>query len=153
MRTAASGSLRPGHPQYIMPLPQLGVVHRLLVSAIDLNGERQGYLVVAEAAGRFGELDEVPYVTRLGDDSQRQRWLPGMAAGRLIAAVAMTEPGTGSDLRGIRTTAAPVDGGWDDFDQLTTFCSSSRMSSALAMMPGSASLRRVAGRLPNCDGS
>jgi long-chain-acyl-CoA dehydrogenase len=54
----------------------------------------------------------IPYISRLGNDEQRERWLPGMAAGRLIAAVAMTEPGTGSDLRGIRTTAAPVDGGW-----------------------------------------
>jgi long-chain-acyl-CoA dehydrogenase len=54
----------------------------------------------------------IPYISRLGNDEQRERWLPGMAAGCLIAAVAMTEPGTGSDLRGIRTTAAPVDGGW-----------------------------------------
>ncbi|HEY1698130.1 MAG TPA: GAF domain-containing protein [Trebonia sp.] len=53
------GSLRPGHPQYIQALPQLGIGHQLLVSAIDLSGERQGYLVVAEAAGRFGQLDEV----------------------------------------------------------------------------------------------
>jgi long-chain-acyl-CoA dehydrogenase len=54
----------------------------------------------------------IPYIARLGDDQQRKRWLPGMAAGSLIAAVAMTEPGTGSDLRGIRTTATRADGGW-----------------------------------------
>jgi alkylation response protein AidB-like acyl-CoA dehydrogenase len=54
----------------------------------------------------------IPYIARLGNTEQRERWLPGMAAGRLIAAIAMTEPGTGSDLRGIRTTATPVDGGW-----------------------------------------
>jgi long-chain-acyl-CoA dehydrogenase len=54
----------------------------------------------------------IPYISRLGNAEQRERWLPGMAAGRLIAAVAMTEPGTGSDLRGIRTTAARADGGW-----------------------------------------
>jgi sugar diacid utilization regulator len=52
-------SLRPGRPQYIQALPQLGIGHRLLVSAIDLNRERSGYLVVAEAAGNFGQLDEV----------------------------------------------------------------------------------------------
>jgi sugar diacid utilization regulator len=52
-------TLRPDRPQYIQPLPQLGIDHRLLVSAIDLNGERQGYLVVAEAAGQLGPLDEV----------------------------------------------------------------------------------------------
>jgi sugar diacid utilization regulator len=52
-------ALLPDRPQYIQPLPQLGIGHRLLVSAIGLNGEREGYLVVAEAAGRFGQLDEV----------------------------------------------------------------------------------------------
>jgi sugar diacid utilization regulator len=52
-------NLRPDRPQYIQPLPQLGICHRLLVSAIDLNRQRQGYLVVAEATGHFGQLDEV----------------------------------------------------------------------------------------------
>ncbi|CAN5647600.1 acyl-CoA dehydrogenase family protein [soil metagenome] len=54
----------------------------------------------------------IPYVAQLGSSDQHDRWLPGMAAGSLIAAIAMTEPGTGSDLRGIRTSAAPVDGGY-----------------------------------------
>ncbi|GGY62075.1 acyl-CoA dehydrogenase family protein [Streptomyces omiyaensis] len=47
----------------------------------------------------------VPYFTDLTDDAQKARWLPGIAAGELIVAVAMTEPGTGSDLAGISTTA------------------------------------------------
>jgi alkylation response protein AidB-like acyl-CoA dehydrogenase len=47
----------------------------------------------------------IPYIQDLGTDEQRQRWLPGMADGSLIGAVAMTEPGTGSDLRAIATTA------------------------------------------------
>jgi len=47
----------------------------------------------------------IPYFTDLTDDAQKQRWLPGIAAGELIVAVAMTEPGTGSDLSGIRTSA------------------------------------------------
>jgi len=47
----------------------------------------------------------IPYFTDLTDDEQKQRWLPGIAAGELIVAVAMTEPGTGSDLAGIRTSA------------------------------------------------
>jgi alkylation response protein AidB-like acyl-CoA dehydrogenase len=46
-----------------------------------------------------------PYFTGLADTAQRERWLPGMASGELIVAVAMTEPGTGSDLSGIRTRA------------------------------------------------
>jgi sugar diacid utilization regulator len=52
-------ALQPDRPQYLPPLPQLGLGHRLLVSAIGLNGHRQGYLVVAETAGHFGQLDEV----------------------------------------------------------------------------------------------
>jgi alkylation response protein AidB-like acyl-CoA dehydrogenase len=45
------------------------------------------------------------YLIDLTDDEQKQRWLPGFASGELIGALAMTEPGAGSDLRGIRTTA------------------------------------------------
>lgn len=45
------------------------------------------------------------YVLAYGTPEQQRRWLPGMAAGRLVAAVAMTEPGAGSDLKAIRTTA------------------------------------------------
>jgi alkylation response protein AidB-like acyl-CoA dehydrogenase len=54
----------------------------------------------------------MPYFVGLATPDQRQRWLPGMCAGELIAAIAMTEPSTGSDLRAIRTEARKVDGGW-----------------------------------------
>jgi acyl-CoA dehydrogenase len=46
-----------------------------------------------------------PYVLKCGNEEQRRRWLPGMVRGTTIAAIAMSEPGTGSDLAGIRTTA------------------------------------------------
>ncbi|TMR23205.1 acyl-CoA dehydrogenase [Nonomuraea turkmeniaca] len=46
-----------------------------------------------------------PYVVDLTNDEQKQRWLPGFAGGELITAIAMSEPGAGSDLQGIRTTA------------------------------------------------
>jgi acyl-CoA dehydrogenase len=45
------------------------------------------------------------YLLRFGTEAQKQRWLPGIASGEIIAAIAMTEPGTGSDLKGIRTRA------------------------------------------------
>lgn len=45
------------------------------------------------------------YFIRLGTEDQKRRYLPGMMEGSLIAAIAMTEPGTGSDLKAIRTTA------------------------------------------------
>ena len=47
----------------------------------------------------------VPYLSSLGTTEQKQRWLPGCVSGETITAIAMTEPGAGSDLQGVRTTA------------------------------------------------
>jgi alkylation response protein AidB-like acyl-CoA dehydrogenase len=47
----------------------------------------------------------LPYFLSFANAEQRQRWLPGIASGDLITAVAMTEPGAGSDLAGLRTSA------------------------------------------------
>ncbi len=47
----------------------------------------------------------LPYFLELATEEQKRRWLPGIASGQLITAIAMTEPGTGSDLSGIRTQA------------------------------------------------
>ena len=46
-----------------------------------------------------------PYILRLGTDEQKRRWLPQCASGECILAIAMSEPGAGSDLKAIRTTA------------------------------------------------
>jgi alkylation response protein AidB-like acyl-CoA dehydrogenase len=51
----------------------------------------------------------LPYFLAYADDEQRKRWLPGLATGELMTAIAMTEPGTGSDLAGISTTATRKD--------------------------------------------
>ncbi|WP_369188294.1 acyl-CoA dehydrogenase family protein [Streptomyces sp. R08] len=52
------------------------------------------------------QLDVVlPYFLAYADRDQRERWFPGLVSGKLLTAIAMTEPGTGSDLAGIRTTA------------------------------------------------
>ena len=63
-------------------------------------------------AGRYSGLgfalhnDVVaPYLIRLTTEEQKQRWLPKFCTGELISAIAMTEPGTGSDLQGIKTKA------------------------------------------------
>jgi acyl-CoA dehydrogenase len=47
----------------------------------------------------------VPYIDSFGSDEQKRRWLPGCCTGDLLTAIAMTEPGAGSDLQGIRTKA------------------------------------------------
>ena len=46
-----------------------------------------------------------PYILHYGTDEQKKRWLPKLATGELVGAIAMTEPGTGSDLQGVRATA------------------------------------------------
>lgn len=65
-------------------------------------------------ASSFSLQDDIviPYLDGLGTEEQKARWLPRMASGELIGAIAMTEPGTGSDLRGIKSTGMKVDGGW-----------------------------------------
>ncbi len=46
-----------------------------------------------------------PYILNYGTEEQKQKWLPKMASGDVIGAIAMTEPGAGSDLQGVKTTA------------------------------------------------
>ena len=55
----------------------------------------------------FGMHSDIiaPYIFRLGTEAQKRKWLPRAASGETMLAIAMTEPGTGSDLKGIRTTA------------------------------------------------
>ena len=54
----------------------------------------------------------VNYFERLGTDEQKAKYLPGMVSGDIITAIAMTEPGAGSDLQGVRTTAVPDGDTW-----------------------------------------
>ncbi|TDV56532.1 acyl-CoA dehydrogenase family protein [Actinophytocola oryzae] len=54
----------------------------------------------------------MPYVLAYADEEQQARWLPGMGSGELMSAIAMTEPGTGSDLAGMSTTARRTADGW-----------------------------------------
>lgn len=53
-----------------------------------------------------------PYLVRLTTEEQRARWLPALASGDLLTAIAMTEPGAGSDLAGIRTSASRRGADW-----------------------------------------
>ncbi|MRH28209.1 acyl-CoA dehydrogenase [Microbacterium sp. SYP-A9085] len=65
-------------------------------------------------AGALGIQDDlaIPYLVHMGTQAQKEKWLPRMATGEVLGALAMTEPGAGSDLRGIKTTAKKVDGGY-----------------------------------------
>lgn len=52
------------------------------------------------------------YISHFGNEEQKQKWLPKMATGNMIGAIAMTEPGTGSDLANIQTKAELKNGQW-----------------------------------------
>jgi len=52
------------------------------------------------------------YINSYGSEDQKLKWLPKMASGDMVGAIAMTEPGTGSDLQGVRTTARKSDKGY-----------------------------------------
>jgi alkylation response protein AidB-like acyl-CoA dehydrogenase len=82
---------------------------------------RYNTIIVEETvAGRYSGLgfsvhnDVVaPYLLRLANEEQKRRWLPKFCTGELITAIAMTEPGTGSDLQGIKSRAVEQgDGSW-----------------------------------------
>jgi acyl-CoA dehydrogenase len=53
-----------------------------------------------------------PYILHYGTEEQKKRWLPRLATGELVGAIAMTEPGTGSDLQGVRTSAVKSGNGY-----------------------------------------
>jgi alkylation response protein AidB-like acyl-CoA dehydrogenase len=78
------------------------------------NRDYRYYVILNEELARAGASGPMfqlhndmigPYLDRLATPEQRERWLPGYCSGELIAAIAMTEPGAGSDLQGVRTTA------------------------------------------------
>ena len=68
----------------------------------------------ASLSSGFSLQDDItiPYVMDLGTDEQKARWLPRMASGEIIGAIAMTEPAAGSDLQGIKTTAVRKGDDW-----------------------------------------
>ena len=84
------------------------------------NDDFRYNVVITEetTAGRYSGLgftlqnDVIaPYLLRLATEEQKQRWLPGFCSGELITAIAMTEPGTGSDLQSIKARAVKQDDG------------------------------------------
>jgi alkylation response protein AidB-like acyl-CoA dehydrogenase len=72
-------------------------------------------IVAAGASGLgFGLHNDVvaPYLTELASAEQKKRWLPGFCSGDIVTAIAMSEPGAGSDLAGIRTHAVRDGDSW-----------------------------------------
>jgi acyl-CoA dehydrogenase len=78
------------------------------------GGDFRHESVIMDVAGRMGidgfgitlhNAIVAPYIIHYGSTEQKERWLPKLATGELVTAIAMTEPGAGSDLQGIKTTA------------------------------------------------
>jgi acyl-CoA dehydrogenase len=78
------------------------------------GGDYRHEVVLMEQLGRRGvdgfgaslhNAIVAPYILHYGSEDQKRRWLPRMATGELVGAIAMTEPGAGSDLQGVRTSA------------------------------------------------
>jgi acyl-CoA dehydrogenase len=126
VRTFVEREVSPQHPRW----EEAGIVDREVWRAAGAAGllgffvdERYGGAGVADrrfnailtegmaragATGpAFGLHNDIigPYLTDLTTDEQKQRWLPGFCSGEIITAIAMSEPGAGSDLQGITTSA------------------------------------------------
>jgi acyl-CoA dehydrogenase len=67
---------------------------------------RMGFLALASNLSVHSDI-AAPYILHLGTEAQRQKYLPRMVSGECIGAIGMTEPGAGSDLQGIKTSALP----------------------------------------------
>ena len=65
---------------------------------------RQGFMSLATNLAVHSDI-VAPYVSHLGTEQQRRHWLPKLVSGEAVGAIAMTEPGAGSDLQAIKTTA------------------------------------------------
>jgi acyl-CoA dehydrogenase len=91
-----------------MPVEHGGGGADFLTSAIMIEEMARG--VYSGPGFRLHSDIVAPYILNHGSEEMKRTWLPRMARGEAISAIAMTEPGTGSDLQAIRTTAIP-DGG------------------------------------------
>ncbi|MBD3646273.1 MAG: acyl-CoA dehydrogenase family protein, partial [Pseudomonadales bacterium] len=65
---------------------------------------RAGYGALAAGVSVHSDI-VAPYILHLGSEEQKQRWLPKMVTGEVVGAIGMSEPGAGSDLQGMKTTA------------------------------------------------
>ncbi len=83
----------------------------LVTLALIEELSRMGYGGIATGYGIHCNI-VAPYIEHFGSEEQKQRWLPAMVSGEAVGALAMTEPGAGSDVQGIRTNAVKDGDEW-----------------------------------------
>jgi acyl-CoA dehydrogenase len=72
---------------------------------------KRGYISLASGYGIHSNI-VAPYINNIGTDDQKAQWLPKMTTGEVVTAIAMTEPGAGSDLAGMRSNAVKDGDEW-----------------------------------------
>ncbi len=86
----------------------------------------------------------LPYIVRHATEEQKQRWLPQLVSGELISAIAMTEPGVGSDLQSVATTAVK-DGNGYRINGAKTFISSGQLANFIVIVAKTDPTQRAKG--------
>lgn len=86
----------------------------------------------------------LPYIVRHGTEEQKKRWLPRLVSGELISAIAMTEPGVGSDLQSIATTAVREGNGYR-LNGAKTFISSGQLANFVVVVAKTDPAQRAKG--------
>ncbi|MFY9968095.1 MAG: acyl-CoA dehydrogenase family protein [Roseiarcus sp.] len=89
-----------------------------------------------EVSGFFASLHSTivaPYILHYGSEEQKRNWLPKMASGEFIGAIAMSEPGAGSDLQGIKSTAR-LDGNHYVLNGQKTFISNGQLADLIIVV-------------------
>ena len=106
------------------------------------GGDFRHEVVLTEAVARLGvdgfaiglhNSIVAPYIVAYGTEAQKKRWLPRMATAEFIAAIAMTEPGTGSDLSAIKTHAKRV-GNHYELNGSKTFISNGQIANLICIV-------------------
>lgn len=97
---------------------------------------------IVEALGHLGvdgfgiglhSIIVAPYILHYGSEEQKRKWLPKLATGELIGAIAMTEPGAGSDLQGVRTSAVR-DGNHYKINGSKTFITNGQLANLIVVV-------------------
>lgn len=94
-----AGLLCPSFPEHYGGLGGTFAHETVIIEELEYSGIGIGF-----SLGLHNAIVS-PYYLEYGTEEQKQRWLQGMASGKIVTAIAMTEPGTGSDLQSVRTTA------------------------------------------------